>query len=186
MGFHTYDPGRADALEDESRYEYLSADELLALFDPPPEGAVLDIGSGTGFYTDDVAGAVGHVYALDVQPEMHAKYREKGVPENVSLLTAVGDALPFRTRSLDGAFSTMTYHEFATEDALAELFRVLRPGALVGIGDWSRSGAGEAGPPRDERFDAATARDHFEAAGFDVELARDRRETFVVSARKPE
>jgi ubiquinone/menaquinone biosynthesis C-methylase UbiE len=182
MGFHTYDVERADALEDPSRYEYVSVDELLALFEPA--GEVADLGSGTGFYTDDVAPYAATVHAVDVQSEMHEIYREKGAPDNVAFVTAEVADLPFDDDALDGAFSTMTYHEFATDGALAELARVVRPGGLVGIADWSAEGEGEAGPPRSERFAASDAREAFSAAGFTVERADERRETFVLRARR--
>jgi ubiquinone/menaquinone biosynthesis C-methylase UbiE len=186
MGFHTYDPDRADQLEDQSRYAYLSVDELLALFGPSPGDEIADLGSGTGFYTDEVAPYAGQVHAVDVQAEMHEKYREKGLPANVTPVTAEVSDLPFPDGALDGAFSTMTYHEFATADVLAELARVLAPGARFGIGDWTAAGDGDRGPPVTERFDAGEAREALSAAGFDVLRAEDRRETFVVSAARPD
>jgi ubiquinone/menaquinone biosynthesis C-methylase UbiE len=184
MGFHTYDVDRADALEDEGRYRYVSVDELLALFEPATDGVVADLGSGTGFYTDDVAPYVGTCYAVDVQEAMHEYYREKGAPENVEFLTCEVSDLPLPDDSLDGAFSTMTFHEFADGAAMAELARVLRPGALLGTADWSAQGLGEAGPPRAETYDLGEAVEMTEAAGFTVEFGRERRETFVLSARR--
>jgi ubiquinone/menaquinone biosynthesis C-methylase UbiE len=180
MGFHTYDVERADALEDPGRYEYVSVDELLALFDP--EGEVADLGSGTGFYTDDAAPYAGTIHAVDVQAEMHDIYREKGAPDNVRFVTAEIADLPFAVDALDRAFSTMTYHEFASPEALTELARVVRPGGVVGIADWSAEGEGAAGPPRTERFAAAEAVAAFEDAGFTVERVEERRETFVLRA----
>jgi ubiquinone/menaquinone biosynthesis C-methylase UbiE len=180
MGFHTYDAERADALEDPGRYEYVSVDELLALFDP--EGEVADLGSGTGFYTDDVSPYAETVHAVDVQAEMHEFYREKGAPDNVRFVTAEVADLPFADDALDRAFSTMTYHEFASPEALTELARVVCPDGMVGIADWSAAGEGEAGPPRTERFDAEDAVAAFEDAGFTVERAEERRETFVLRA----
>ncbi|MFC4451437.1 class I SAM-dependent methyltransferase [Halorussus aquaticus] len=115
MGFHTFDPESADRLEDESRYRYLSREELVGALalGSDRDDTVADLGSGTGFYTDDVAPFAGEVRAIDVQAEMHELYREKGVPQNVELMTAdVGD-LPFADGELDAAFSTMTFHEFA-------------------------------------------------------------------------
>jgi len=184
MGFHTFPVERADALEDAAwRYRYVSAEELLWLLDPSPDATVADLGSGTGFYTDDVAPHVERAYAVDLQPEMHALYREKGVPENVELVTAAVDGLPFDDGALDGAFSTMTYHEFATPDSLAEVARVLAPDAPLALADWTAEGTGEDGPPLDERFALADARDALETAGFAVERADERFDTFVVQAR---
>jgi len=181
MGFHTFDVSRADRLEDDSRYRYVSVDELLALFDP--EGAVVaDLGSGTGFYTDDVAPYAELVYAVDVQPEMHEYYRSKGVPGNVEFVTAEAADLPFEDGALDAVFSTMTFHEFASEAALVEVARVLADGGRLGVADWTARGRGEDGPPIDERYDLGGAVEMAEAAGLAVEHGDERRETLVLRA----
>jgi ubiquinone/menaquinone biosynthesis C-methylase UbiE len=184
MGFHTFDVDRAASLDDEARYRYCSREELLSLLDPEPDATVADLGSGTGFYTDDVAPFVGTLYAVDVQPEMHALYREKGVPSNVELVAADVASLPFGDGELDAAFSTMVYHEFASDAALSELARVVRPGGRLLTVDWSRSGAGDDGPPTDERFGLGDAVSALEANGFAVSEATTRAETFVCVARR--
>lgn len=182
MGFHTYDVESAAALDDPSRYRYLSVEELLALFDY--HGTVADLGSGTGFYTDEVAPYADTLYAVDVQEEMHEYYQQNGAPENVDCVTAEVSDLPFEDASLDGAFSTMTYHEFASEAALEELARVMKPDSLIGIADWTQNGTGEDGPPTSERYALSDARTAFTESGFEIEYADERRETFVLSARR--
>ena len=149
MGFHTFDVGRAAQLEDASRYRFCSREELLTLLSPSPTDVVADLGSGTGFYTDDVAPYVATCYAVDVQSAMHDQYREKEVPETVEFVTAEVADLPFADDALDTAFSTMTYHEFASDASLAELARVVRPGGHVVTVDWSARGDGADGetPP---------------------------------------
>ena len=181
MGFHTFDPSRADRLDDESRFRFCSREELLEHL--PRAGTVVDLGSGTGFYTDEVAPFVERVIALDVQPAMHGLYRENGIPDNVDPVTAEAEALPFRDGEVNGAFSTMTFHESTTETALRDLKRVLAPGSPFVVVDWSAAGNGESGPPRSERFDAEAARSLLTAAGFTIESARERSETFAVVAR---
>lgn len=199
MGFHTYPVDRADALEDPSRYRYCSREELLEMLEPATDGVVADLGSGTGFYADDVAPFVDTLYAVDVQSAMHDWYREKGVPDVVEFVTAEVSSLPFDDGQLDGAYSTMTHHEYAsqtaaddaeptpaaeTDGALAELARVIRPGGRLVTVDWSADGESAAGPPLEERFDLATARARLEAVGFDIAFARDRPETFAVVATR--
>lgn len=185
MGEHTFDASRAGKLEDESRYAYLSVDELLGALDPGPEDTVVDLGSGTGFYTRSIATMVGRVLAVDRQPAMHAAFGDVGVPTNVDRLTAAVGALPIATGVLQGAVSTMTYHEFAGAGVEEELRRVLEPGSRVVIADWSAAGDGERGPPISERFDAEAVADTLESAGFGIDRARDRRETLFVLARAP-
>ncbi|MEF8780128.1 MAG: class I SAM-dependent methyltransferase [Haloferacaceae archaeon] len=182
MGHHTFDVDRADGLEDESRYRHLSAEEFRSLVRPAPGETLADLGSGTGFYTDLIAPDVETLYAVDVQPEMHEYYRGKGLPESVELVTADVADLPFADGDLDGAVSTMTYHEFAGEPALAELSRVIRPGGRFVAVDWSARGDGDAGPPVDERDDLAVAAGDLADAGFRVVQGAERDETFLLVA----
>jgi ubiquinone/menaquinone biosynthesis C-methylase UbiE len=183
MGFHTFDVGRAEDLEDEARYRHCSREELHALVAPNPEMALADLGSGTGFYTDDLAPHVETLYGVDVQPEMHDCYRQKGVPEPVELVTAEVVDLPIGRNELDAAFSTMTFHEFADPASMSELARTLRPGGRLITVDWDRDGAGEDGPPRAETYGVDEAVALQTEAGFGVERARSRRETFVTVGR---
>lgn len=184
MGFHTFPVDRAEALDDPSRYRFCSREELLELLEPAADDVVADLGSGTGFYTADVAPFVGTTYAVDVQEEMHEFHRENGVPENVELVTAGISSLPFDDDELDGAFSIMTHHEYADAETMDELARVVRPGGRVVTVDWSGDGTGDDGPPIDERFDVETVTDQFEEAGFTIARVHDRPETLAVVARR--
>ena len=185
MGFHTFDVDRARQLEDEARYAWISLEELIDAVDPTADAVVADLGSGTGFYTDDVAPHARTVYGVDVQPEMHAIYREKGHPENVELIESDAGDLPFSADELDAAYSTATFHEFGDVDAVTELARVLKPGGRLAIFDWSADGIGDAGPPCSERYGLGDAVGMVTEAGFTVRHARDRTETFVIVARAP-
>lgn len=182
MGFHTFPVERADDLEDVSRFRFCSREELVGHMEAGPESTVADLGSATGFYTDEIAPFVGTVLAVDVQQAMGAYYRSKGLPENVGPVTAVAGSLPVPEGSLDAVLSTMTFHEFATEATLRELRRALAPDGRLVVVDWTSDGNGERGPPLDERYDVDDARRLCGAADLDVEFARARPETFVAVA----
>ena len=181
MGHHTFDPSSAHSLEGLDRFRYLSRDELVGALGLPETATVADVGSGTGFYTREVAPYVGTVYAVDLQDEMHDAFSDREIPPNVELVLAPAANLPFEDGQLDGLYSTMTFHE-VSEAAPAELARVLRPDGSLVIVDWSAAGEGARGPPTTERHDVAEATDRLEAAGFDVTLARERPETFFLEA----
>ncbi|MFC6722733.1 methyltransferase domain-containing protein [Halobacteriaceae archaeon SHR40] len=178
MGFHTFDPAKIDRLEDPSRFRFCSREELLGALPTGPATRILEVGSGSGFYTDEVAPFVGQVCGVDLQPAMHGRYAERGVPANVALVTAGADVLPFPDGTFDGSFSTMTFHESASESSLDELARVIDGGGRVVFVDWSRAGRGESGPPVEERYDAESAAAMLSDAGFDIVTARERSETF--------
>jgi ubiquinone/menaquinone biosynthesis C-methylase UbiE len=183
MGYHTFDVEGADRLEEaERRYRYLSAEELLWALALDSADTVADLGSGTGFFTDDVAPHADTVYAVDVQQAMHDYYAEKGIPDNVEPVTTGIEDLPFADGSIDAAFSTMTYHEFASDAALAEVRRVLASPGRFAIADWSAAGIGEDGPPLDERYTSETAVEDLREHGFVVEHAFTRPETYLVVA----
>ena len=184
MGFHTFPIERADALEDPSRYRFCSREELLEMLEPATDDVVADLGSGTGFYSRDVAPFVDTLYAVDVQAAMHDRHREEGVSASVELVTAGIGSLPFDDGELDGAFSTMTHHEYATDETLAELARVIRTGGRLVTVDWSVTGNGEDGPPVDERFGPDEVASQLEDAGFSLERVHDRPETLAVVARR--
>lgn len=184
-GNHTFPAENAERLDDTAaRYCLLSAEELCWALDLPTGGTVLDVGSGTGFYVDDVASRAGRVVGLDVQPAMHAYYREKGTPPNVRLVTGSADAVPLAAASVDAAYTTMTYHELPRERATTELARVLVDGGRVALVDWSADGEGESGPPLAERFTANDAVSRLHDAGFSVVHAAVRPETFLVVAER--
>lgn len=181
---HTFDVDRADRLEDVERYRYCSRDELVALVGQGTDH-VVDLGSGTGFYAREVAPYVGTYVGVDVQVAMHELHREHGRLDDVRLVTGDVDALPLADGSVDVAYSTMTFHEFCTPGGLEEVARVLRPGGTFASVDWTAEGEGVDGPPTAERQSAGPAADLTRDAGFAVERAEDRIETFVLVCRAP-
>jgi len=183
MGHHTFDAANAANLEDAGRrYRSVSREELLWALALDGTETVADLGSGTGFYTDDIAARAGHVYGVDIQPAMHDYYREKGHSDNVELIESDVATLPFEDGTLDGAVATMTYHEFASDDALDEIARTVRRGGRFVVADWSADGAGEIGPPLAERYGLDAVTEAVRDAGFGIELAADRPETLFVAA----
>ncbi|TQQ79402.1 class I SAM-dependent methyltransferase [Halonotius roseus] len=184
MGFHTFDPAKAARLDDESRYQFCSRDELLGALAAGggADDHLLDLGSGTGFYTTALAPFFDRVSAVDIQPEMHDHFRDNGVPANVSLVESSTDSLPLADSSVDAVVSTMTAHELPLAATLTELRRVLDADGRLVIVDWSAEGRGEAGPPRSERLGAADLRESLTEAGFSVERAEERGETLLIAA----
>lgn len=181
MGFHTYPLGRADELDDPARFRFCSREELARAL--PAAGPVVDLGCGTGLYSIAVAPFVDRVVGIDLQPAMLERLVAKGPPDDLAVVAGAAASLPLADDAAAAVLSTMTFHEYASEAAHAEVRRVLHPdGTLVAV-DWSREGSGEAGPPLEERYDLAGAVDQLQAAGYHVVRADRRPETFLIEAR---
>jgi tRNA A58 N-methylase Trm61 len=101
---------------------------------------VLELGPGPGALTIDAArrvGPTGRLIAVDIQPEMIAavdrRVREAGL-QNVETHVSDAACLPVADASVDRAFLVTVLPEIPDEArALAELRRVLKPGAVLSI-----------------------------------------------------
>lgn len=105
-------------------------------------GELLEVGSGPGRLAVALAEAAPdlHVTALDLDPAMveraRARVREAGLDGRVTVTVGDAASLPLGDNSVDRAVSTFSAHHWDDlPGALAELHRVLRPGAQARIYD---------------------------------------------------
>ena len=96
---------------------------------------IVDLGSGTGSLSVLLAGCyeAAHVLQLDLAFNMLLMSRRKNKPESrQSLLCGDAEHLPLADNSVDFAFSNLTLQWVSLLDqALAEIYRSLRPGGLL-------------------------------------------------------
>ena len=138
--------------------------EMLA---PVPGERLLEIGPGTGYYTLDVADAIGprgRLDILDVQQEMlDATLRRAGENRVCNVFPTQGDAraLPYLDATFDAAFLVATLGEAPDKDAvLGELRRVLKPSGRLVVGE---------GQPDPHMVRFPVLRERAAAAGFQFE-----------------
>lgn len=97
---------------------------VLALLDPQPGEAILDLGCGDGVLTQKIVVAGAKVIGVDASGEMVAAARERGVQAHV----ADGQALEFNGQ-FDAVFSNAALHWMLDAGAVATgVFRALVPG----------------------------------------------------------
>ena len=103
-------------------------DDLLELLPVERSATVLDLGAGTGKLTRVLARRYAHVIAVEPLDGMRA-ILERVVP-GAETLAGGAEAIPLPDASVDAVFAAQAFHWFATDDAVAEIARVLRPGGV--------------------------------------------------------
>lgn len=160
---------------------------VLEFFGIEPGMTVLDLFSGTGYYTElvyRIVGDAGTVWAhnnaayLANREPLQARYGD-GRLASVRRVTAENNELDLPAESFDAVLMILTYHDiyFVNESIgwtridgpglLAELYQSMRPGAVLGVVDHAAApgSPGESGNSL-HRIDPALARREIEAAGF--------------------
>jgi len=166
--------------------------EVLAFFDIKPGMTVLDLFSGSGYYTellDSLVGDAGRVIAhtneayIPFSGEVYQKRYLDGRLGRTETIIAEADDLEFEENSLDAAMLVLTWHDFLYSDLengwnainegllLEKLCIAIRPGGVLGLIDHvANQGGDPAQVAKDlHRVDPQVVRDRFTQTCFTLE-----------------
>ncbi|KAI0395795.1 S-adenosyl-L-methionine-dependent methyltransferase [Xylariaceae sp. FL0594] len=98
------------------------------------EARIVEIASGTGKFTELLAARPERYTVKAVEPHgpMRDKMKQKDLP-GVEILDGKADKMPVEDEWGDACIAAQAFHWFSTPEALREIHRVLRPGAVLGM-----------------------------------------------------
>lgn len=103
-----------------------------------PGARVIDVGAGTGKLTVPLAERGAEVLAVEPVAEMRERIAQR--TPRVTAVAGVAERLPAEDGWADAIVAGQAFHWFATEPALAEFARCLRPVGRLGL-IWNRRSA---------------------------------------------
>jgi len=94
----------------------------------------LEIGCGTGLFTEYFARSGAQIVALDISEELLAAARQRNLPETVTFICSPFEALsdddPF-----DAVIGSSVLHHLDIESALGHIHRLLKPGRVMSFAE---------------------------------------------------
>jgi predicted methyltransferase len=172
-GLHATQPQSQEEVRIRTRDAWQRPAEVLDALDVRPGSRVVDVGSGSGYFTVRLAERVGEdgaVYAVDVDRDALNRLRARVERAGLTQVHPIhGDSSdPHLPPDLDAALIVDAYHEFRNYDAMLQaVHRALVPGGRLVIID----GDGPADRPRAEyhrlhRIPAALVQEEVVRQGF--------------------
>lgn len=92
---------------------------------------VLEIGCGTGVFTEKMGRTGAEIIAIDISPELIERAREKDVSSNVQFEVMNVEKMDFPDNNFDSVVGSSILHHLNIEKAFLEIGRVLKKGGRV-------------------------------------------------------
>lgn len=113
-----------------ARLQRYSGKHLMPWLPNRHDLTVLDLGSGTGFFTDILAGSYQQVMGLDISKDM-LRFAQQNRNKAISWFEADAYNMPLQDNSVDFIYSNLMIQWCDPLDSLLnEVMRVLKPGGL--------------------------------------------------------
>jgi len=114
-----------------ARLQRFSGKHLMPWLPKKSALTVLDLGSGTGFFTDVLASSYDQVIGLDFSKKM-LEFAKSCRNENIIWLEADAHKVPLQNESVDFIYSNLVLQWCQPLDmAIKEMLRVLKPGGTI-------------------------------------------------------
>lgn len=117
--------------DNSARLQRIAGNQILSWLPTPNELTVLDVGSGTGFFTEVLASKYKQVIGFDISHDM-LHFAKNHRSDNIMWLEGDAHNIPLKDNSIDVIYSNLVIQWFSPlAVAMTELLRVLKPGGSL-------------------------------------------------------
>ena len=96
-----------------------------------PDSTVLELGCGTGYFTQEIAKTGAKIVAIDISPEL-LKIAESNVPcQNVHFKEENAYNMTFNDNQFDYVIGSSVLHHLDIKKSISEIYRVLKDGGII-------------------------------------------------------
>lgn len=131
QGAHGFETAADDYERARPDYPASAVGWLVQQLDLRPGRAVLDLAAGTGKLTRLLVPTGARVIAVEPVPGMRA--RLAGALPELDAYDGIAEAIPLDDASVDAVTVAQAFHWFDGDRALAEIYRVTRPGSRLAV-----------------------------------------------------
>jgi SAM-dependent methyltransferase len=164
----------AKVFDDPSRDAWQKPSEIIDAMRIAPGMVAADVGAGTGYfepYLSRAVGPSGHVFAVDIEPDMVRYLRQRAEKEHLDnveavLSTTTDPSLP--AGRIDRVLIVDTWHHIPERSAFAaKVAAALKPEGTITIVEFTMDAT--HGPPKHHRIALPQLIDELRSAGLDAE-----------------
>lgn len=158
-------------LDSRQRENLILPEELIGQMPIQGQHTLLDVGSGSGFFTIPMAeSTTGKVYAMDPDRRMLSVIQEKAKAKgltNIELLQEDIEQTKIQNSSIDFVMASLILHEVSSlAKALTGIFEVLKPQGHLLCLEYEKDDSITEGPPMSIRISSEELEKALSAAGF--------------------
>ena len=110
------------------------AERIIAAANLRPGMRVLEIGCGTGNFTEIFAQTGAHITAVDISSELVDLARSRHLPENVTVMCAAFEELD-TNQPFDAVIGSSILHHLDIQQAVQQIYKLLRSGGVMAFAE---------------------------------------------------